>query len=203
MKRYLIVFAKEPEIGKVKTRLSTHLSKTDCIKLYKAFLKYTIELARNIKCNQRIVAYDSGDRSPDYLKKIATDFKFCKQEGKNLGERMYNAFVYAKDKKAEKTIIIGSDSPNLPSGIIKNAFQKLDRYDLVLGPAYDGGYYLIGLKEPYKKIFEGIKWSSNTVFARTLKKAKKLKKKIAVLDFWYDIDMPKDLQYLEGKENPL
>lgn len=198
MKRYLIIFAKEPEKGRVKTRLAGHLSQVERLKLYKQFLKNTLSLVRDIKHCRRIIAYDSDGKTPSFLKKIAPDFEFYRQKGKNLGERIFDAFKAFSAANTE-TVIIGSDSPGLPGGYINRAFKELNKKDLVLGPAYDGGYYLIGLKKPYRGVFEGIEWSLSSVFDKTLKKAKKLKLKIAVLDFWYDIDTPQDLQYLKKR----
>lgn len=196
MKRVLIIFAKEPKKGAVKTRLLEAFSEEKCLLLYKEFLRNTVDLARNIKCSQRIIAYDSGNQMPLFLKKIAGEFEFYQQEGSDLGEKMFNAFKSFSAKNI-KTVIIGSDSPYLPRVYLNKAFDELDKNDLVLGPAYDGGYYLIGLKRPCKKIFQNIKWSSRGVFKATLKKAKRLKKRAAVLDFWYDIDTPEDLKYLK------
>ncbi len=198
MKHCLIIFAREPKKGNVKTRLSRHLSEMECLKLYKRFLKNAVLLARKIKHCRRIIAYDSDNQNPSFLKKIAPDFGFYKQKGENLGEKMFDAFK-AFAITNTKTIIIGSDSPGLPETYINRAFDELNGKDLVLGPAYDGGYYLIGLKKPDWGIFEGIKWGYSSVFDKTLKNAKKLKKKIAVLDFWYDIDRPEDLKYLKRR----
>ena len=109
---------------------------------------------------------------------------------------MHNAFVFAQAKGATSAVIIGSDSPTLPAFLIDQAFLKLERNDLVLGPTQDGGYYLIGLKEPCAGIFREISWSSNYVFSETLKRAKQYKKKVAILNQWYDIDDEKSLNYL-------
>jgi len=196
MKRCLIVFAKEPQKGRVKTRLRSCLSVTQCLNLYKAFLKDTIDLTKNIKCDLKILAYASRKR-PDYLKRIGRSFRFSRQKGSDLGQKMYNAFKLVEVYGDCKSVIIGSDSPSLPAIFIKNAFEKLDKNDLVLGPTLDGGYYLIGLKKPCIEIFKGIKWSSSQVLKDTVRNAKKLGKKISILRSWYDIDKPKDVAYLK------
>lgn len=192
MKRFLIVFAKEPEKGRVKTRLGKCFPNAQLLNLYKAFLKDTLDTAEKVDCEEKILAY-SASGEPRYLKSISRNFKFYAQRGRNLGKRMHNAFMYTKDKGAKKAVIIGSDSPDLSAGIINNAFQRLDKYDFVLGPSYDGGYYLIGLKKPEPCIFEGIRWSTPDVFEDTVKKARKMNKKIFVLKKWYDIDNLKSL----------
>lgn len=188
MKDCLIVFAKEPKADKVKTRLQRHLSPCMCIKLYKAFLKDTLELARAIKCPNKVLAYESSAPAPKYLKTIARDFIFHKQEGRNLGEKMHHAFRFAKRNKCDSIIIMGSDSPNLPAKYIREAYRRLVENDIILGPSYDGGYYLVGLKEPCVGIFKGVRWSSETVLEDTVKNARFLRKKVSVLKKWYDVD---------------
>ena len=93
-------------------------------------------------------------------------------------------------------VIVGTDSPTLPSRFIYQAFSKLNNADFVLGPCKDGGYYLIGLKKPVKELFEDIDWGTNKVFNQTLKKAKLLNLQIRVLPCWYDIDTIDDLKRL-------
>jgi len=174
----LIVFAKEPKGGEVKTRLQSDLSQDTCVKLYKAFLKDTFKLVRAIQCFDMVLAYESSVPEPRYLKTIARDFIFYKQKGRDLGEKMHDAFKYAKGLNYEKVIIIGSDSPNLPALYIKDAFKRLDENDIVLGPSHDGGYYLIGLKEPCLEIFKRVQWSSKTTREDTVKNARRLEKKL-------------------------
>ncbi len=193
MNDFLIIFAKEPKNGKVKTRLHDYLSENLCVDLYKAFLKDTLDFTDKIACEHKIIAYDSNGRSPEYLKNIAPRYTFYKQKHGSLGGRMHNAFRFAKDAGASKVIIIGSDSPTLPASTIKKAFSLLDRADLVLGPSLDGGYYLIGLKSPCAGIFKDVTWSSPKVLKETLKNAKKLKKRVVLLDKMYDIDDVKAL----------
>jgi uncharacterized protein len=188
MKNCLIVFAKEPKAGNVKTRLQGHLSKKMCVKLYKAFLKDTLELARGIRCLDKVLAYESSVPEPRYLKTIARDFLLYKQKGRDLGEKMHNAFAFAGRMDCDKTVIIGSDSPNLSVKYIKEAYRRLERSDITLGPTYDGGYYLVGLKKPCAGIFKGIKWSSKTVLGHTVKNAGILNKRVSLLKKWYDID---------------
>ena len=198
MKECLIIFAKEPEKGRVKTRLQEYLGKKLCVNLYKAFLKDTVDLTDKITCEYKILAYDSRGKSPSYLKKIASRYTFYKQKGDGLGERMHNAFRFAKYAGASKMVIIGSDSPTLPALSINKAFDLLAGADLVLGPSLDGGYYLIGLKSPCARLFKGIAWSSPAVFRDTIKKAKKLKKRTALLNKRYDIDDKNSLLRLKN-----
>lgn len=197
MSRCLIIFAKEPEKGKVKTRLSSCLSDAQALNLYKAFLKDTISIARKINCEEKILAYEAGSKQPEYLHKVASRFRFYKQKGMNLGEKLHNAFKFAGSNGAERTIVIGSDSPALPAERIADAFAYLNMNDLVIGPSIDGGYYLIGLKRPCPELFRGITWSSETVMGDTVKKAKTLNKTIAILRKYYDVDDSYSLDVLK------
>lgn len=187
MSRTLIVFAKEPVLGTVKTRLKNCFSDRQLLGLYKAFVKDTLDIARNVRCKKRFLAFSSLT-DPRYLKSIGSDFELIEQRGRNLGQRMHNAFVYTKNGKPEKSIIIGTDSPTLPVKFIEKAFKRLDRHDLVLGPSSDGGYYLIGMKEPSSGVFKGMRWGSSGVLGNTLTAAKKLGKTTALIDPWYDVD---------------
>jgi rSAM/selenodomain-associated transferase 1 len=196
MKSYLIIFAKEPKRDKIKTRLSNYLSSSQCVKLYRAFLKDTMGMIKDVKCSRKIIAFDSDTKNPKYLKSIAPHFIFYRQKGKNLGQRMHNVFKFAA-RNPSKIVIIGSDSPTLPSGYIEEAFRKLDRNDIVIGPSRDGGYYLIGLKKACGGLFKGIKWSSDRVLEKTVMNAAALKKKIFLLEKWYDVDKLEDLDYLK------
>lgn len=194
MSNILFVFAKEPRPGRVKTRL--RLSESRCMGLYKAFLKDTLALIKSLKGARKIIAFDSFSSRPQYLEKIGRGFIFYRQKGRNLGERMLNAFRHAKKAGGTRTLIVGSDSPNLPQRYIGDAFGLLEDSDIVLGPSADGGYYLIGMKEPSPGIFRGVRWSGAEVFGETMANARKLGKKIALLPEWYDIDCPRGLSRL-------
>ncbi|MDO8489514.1 MAG: TIGR04282 family arsenosugar biosynthesis glycosyltransferase [Candidatus Omnitrophota bacterium] len=205
MKRFLVIFAKEPEENMVKTRLRGSLPASRRIDLYKAFLRDTVDIAKKVDCEARIIAYESNRKTPRYLKRIASGFSFCEQKGKDLGARMHNAFKFVVGKGVSKVVIIGSDAPTLSSRYINNAFKQLDKTEIVLGPSRDGGYYLVGLKKPCVGLFKDIRWSSKTVFADTLKNVKRLKKTLSLLPYWYDVDEPSTLaklkRDLKKKEN--
>jgi len=193
MKDCLIVFAKEPEVGKVKTRLEGYLSKEQCVALYKAFLKDTLAMVKAVSRTDVVVAYQSIAASPGYLQRIGKEFIFYKQKGKDLGARMHKAFQFAEKMNYRKTVIVGTDSPNLPPQYINEAFRKLDKNDVVLGPSFDGGYYLVGLKESCIGMWKRIQWSKAAVLENTVRNAKSLNKKVYLLKRWYDIDDPSGL----------
>ncbi|NQS99826.1 MAG: glycosyltransferase [Candidatus Omnitrophica bacterium] len=198
MKRCLIVFAKEPERGQVKTRLRPQLSLAQCAHLYKAFLRDTIEIAKATQSDEKILAYQAKSK-PAYLKKITQGFRFYKQQGKDLGERMDQALKFARKNGASRAVIVGTDAPTLPARFIEEAFSKLEKTDLVLGPSDDGGYYLIGTKRPLPGLFKGVKWSSRRALRDTVSNARALRKKVALLDEWYDVDEQKDFLLLKRK----
>jgi len=198
METCLIIFAKEPDKAFVKTRLASTVGGRERLKIYKAFLKDTIKLAQKVNADQGIIAYDSKSKRPSYIESIADSFALYEQKGRDLGDRMNNAFEYAESLGFSKTVIIGSDSPNLPATFIKKAFDKLNTYDFVIGPSKDGGYYLIGTKQPSSKLFEGIKWSSDSVLNNTIKNARRLDKKVYLLHLWYDVDTPQNLEFLKS-----
>jgi hypothetical protein len=196
-KRFIIVFAKEPAVGQVKTRLKECLSEIKIVELYKAFIKDTIELINKCRNANKIMAYHSAG-NPWYLKSIAADYFFYKQKGASLGQRLYKAFVFAKDQGATKTVVVGSDAPDLPPEYIETAYCKLSKYDVVLGPARDGGYYLVALKKPIRNIFQEIKWSTSSVLEQSLRKAKAADQKVYLLRPWRDIDQCDDLKLLSA-----
>jgi len=168
-KTALIVFAKEPEEGKVKTRLSKDLAVPLTIRLYKAFVKDILAMTQCVDCDQRFIYYRGHPNHIPFLKSLANDFVLKRQRGQDLGMRLYNVFHYAKNQGFTKTVIIGSDCLTIKAADIRCAFNQLDRVDCVLGPCRDGGYYLVGLKVPFKGLFSDIPWSSSEVLAQSLK----------------------------------
>jgi hypothetical protein len=189
----LIVFAREPVLGKVKTRLQKDLPAPVVLRLYKSFLKDVLRAASRVKCGRRVICY-TGGRSVPFLRRFKKDFSFSRQRGKDLGERMHRAFVQSQKKGSRKTVIIGTDVPDLRRGDIQEAFAKLDTHDVVLGPCGDGGYYLVGLQKPERTFFKTIPWSTDKVMQKTLKQAHKRKKKICLLKQRNDIDTYEDLK---------
>jgi len=193
----LIVFAKEPVPGTVKTRLRSCFSDEGLVRLYKAFVKDTLAIVNETRRTRKILAFSSME-APHFLRSVSNGFELIKQKGRTLGDRMHNAFLYdARENKSKKTVIVGTDSPTLPPRMIEKAFRALSRKDVVLGPSVDGGYYLIGMKEPCAGIFKGICWGSASVFKKTLDNATALGKTTALLDEWYDVDDRDGLQRLK------
>jgi len=187
-KSALIVFAREPQDGKVKTRLCQDLPVPSVTRLYKAFIRDVLSVALQVQCDERFIYYAGSGSSMPFLRRVNNQFQLKRQTGKDLGERMYRAFLYCQRKQFQRIVIIGTDCLTLTSRDIERAFAKLDDYDCVLGPSKDGGYYLIALKLPHWKIFKGVDWSTSSVLKQTLRNARQCNKKTFLLCNREDID---------------
>ncbi len=138
---------------------------------------------------QRFVYYSNFIEKNDIWHE--NDFQKCVQTGDDLGERMKNAFAEVL-KTQQKAVIIGSDCAELNAEIINDAFAKLDSHDFVVGPAQDGGYYLLGMRTFQPSVFDNIEWSSDSVFAATISAIQTLNKSVALLPILNDLDNEAD-----------
>jgi rSAM/selenodomain-associated transferase 1 len=189
--KLLLIFVKNPEKGKVKTRLARTVGDEKAYNTYLKLLNFTIKVASKVEV-QRQIWYSSFVDEEDGLG--GADFEKKLQYGENLGERMQNAFREGFKGQYEKIVIIGSDCPGITPDIIEEAYAKLDRNDVVLGPSEDGGYYLLGLKKMITGIFESIPWSTEEVFSDTVKVLKNKKIDYGLLSTLNDIDTEEDLR---------
>ncbi|MBK9331382.1 MAG: TIGR04282 family arsenosugar biosynthesis glycosyltransferase [Ignavibacteria bacterium] len=188
MKNALIIFARNPVIGKVKTRLAAEAGNDKAFEIYVKLLYHTYGCTKNIPCEKYLYLTDFKDEDlfdENYRQEL--------QSGKDLGEKMKNAFNDLKRSGFEKILLIGTDCPELNAEILNQAFDKLDEAEFVLGPAKDGGYYLIGLKENSDSLFENISWSTNEVLEQTIKKIDSISKNYSLLEQLSDIDDLSDL----------
>jgi rSAM/selenodomain-associated transferase 1 len=144
---------------------------------------------------ERIVFYDPPERLTDFEAWLP-DGHLIAQGGADIGERMDNAICDLLTIGAEKAIITGADIPDLTSAIIMQAFAALDDADIVIGPAKDGGYYLIGMKSPHPEIFRDIPWSTGKVFEETMRKIEKLRLTCASITTLSDLDTVEDYNKL-------
>ncbi len=198
MNTCLIVFAKSPIPGKVKTRLTPHITPTKAAELYEAFIADTISTVLKLKCRRITVAYSPGYAEKTFQRLCGQSVDYLPQKGHNLGERMKNAFKHSFDTGFERTVIIGTDSPTLPLSYIRDAFDVLKEVPVTIGPTFDGGYYLIGLSEQDNAIFDDIEWSTSSVFSQTLARIKTANKQLCILPPWYDVDTPDSLEFLRS-----
>lgn len=188
MKRALIIFEKNKIPGKVKTRLAAKIGDEAALILYGEMTSYIHEI---VKTDQQ----DNYIYYSDFLEdKSSPDFYYSVQFGSDLGERMLNAFLDLKIKKYDQVLIIGTDCIELKSEDFQKAFSILDNKDIVIGPAEDGGYYLLGLNHIYPELFENMEWSNESVFTETLKRATQLDLSIGFLPTLNDIDDLEDLE---------
>jgi hypothetical protein len=200
----LAVMLKYPVPGRVKTRLTPALTPAEAAALYGCFIKDFFPRAASLECADTFGAYGLVKGADDKEKLVAllgTDTPLIAQEGSNLGERLRNLFAALFQGGYERVVVVGSDSPDLPGEYIEEAFALLGEAELVLGPALDGGYYLIGLKTLIGGLFDSIEWSTARVLDQTLTRAKDAGAVCRLLKPWHDIDTPEDLRLL--KDNPM
>lgn len=189
------MFVKNEEAGKVKTRLAETIGDEKALEVYRQLLAFTQSQSREVMAEKE-VWYSSYIPQKDrwneggFLKK--------KQTGDDLGKRMSDAFNGSfHQEERGKVVLIGSDCPGLNTEIIEEAFLQLNKHDVVIGPASDGGYYLIGMRKFIPEIFKGIAWSTNSVFKDSVKIINKKGLSVFVLDKLNDIDTVEDLVNFE------
>jgi rSAM/selenodomain-associated transferase 1 len=192
-KTSLIIFARFPSKGKVKTRLAKDTGDNYALRFYTLCAEEIFRQTKRLKSFSKYLFYTEAEEKEKVMRWAGAKYLYALQAGKDLGERMLNAFELAFSHNAEKVIVVGTDVPDLNAGIIKEAERKLDEADLVIGPSNDGGYYLLGMKKVYKDLFQEIAWSSGSVFDSTMKKAEELNLKTIKLEMLRDIDTKNDL----------
>ena len=197
MNRTIIIMAKVPRAGNVKTRLESFLSQKQCVSLSEAFLEDAVNKVQ-AQQSRLIIAFSPPPERDYFAKYEVVDFTLIEQTGSDLGEKMFNAFQFAFSNDSDAIVMIGTDSPTFPVEFIERAFVYLDKTDVVLGEAEDGGFYLIGLRTLNKKIFENVVWSSANTFEQTRKNIEKIGLSLSLLPTWFDVDVPADLAKLQN-----
>jgi len=185
----LIIFVKNLIEGHVKTRLAATLGNDGAMDIYKQLLKNTQNSILNFETD-KIVFYSDFIEEEIWGNNL---FQNKIQEGNDLGERMKNAFNSSFTAGYEKIIIIGTDCPGINKSILENAFMALNNLDIVIGPATDGGYYLLGMKKEYPFLFQNIEWSTDKVLQQTIDLCNKNRLSYFLLPELSDIDEEKDL----------
>jgi rSAM/selenodomain-associated transferase 1 len=198
----LIIMAKQPIYGAVKTRLCPPLTAGEAMTLYEAFLRDTIHLV-DVACASTAnvtpaLAYAPPGSRDYFLGLVPERFVLLPQSGQDLGERLCNLPVQARALGFDAAAMISSDSPTLPPRVAARCFEELARpgVDVALGPCSDGGYYLIGMNEPQPTLFKDITWSTEYVMQETLAAAERAGLKVATLPAWYDADTVEDLHQM-------
>ena len=199
MRRHAIaVMAKAPKAGHVKTRLIPPLSQEEAAELYRCLLLDKILQVGTLSGVDPYLAYTPTEARAQMASLAPQDFTLIPQTGSDLGDRLHRLSAILLERGHPGVIIIDSDTPTLPSTYLLDAVDRLQNRstDLVLGPAEDGGYYLIGLKRPCRALFDDIPWSSGAVLSETLRRASAQRLGVAILPSWFDVDTPNDLARL-------
>ena len=189
-KSAVIILIRNPVLGCVKTRLAADIGSLNALNVYKTLLSYTRNITNSIDSSRLLFYSDFIDFNDDWEDGIYQKYL---QSGNDFGEKMLNAFNIALTQH-ELVVIIGSDCFELNSEIIELAFKKLKDFDVVIGPAKDGGYYLMGLKRVYPELFQGKSWSTDSVLSETIDTLKELDLTYHLLPLLGDIDTLQDLK---------
>ena len=191
----LIVFAKAPVAGQVKTRLCPPLTPDEAASLHGSLVLDLFERCQSLKECDRILAGAPTPEHPFFgAMKTRFNIPIWDQVGHDLGARMAHTFQSSLGSPYHSVLIVGTDIPGLTVSLISTALRGLQNHDIVLGPTVDGGYYLIGLRSPIPELFENIPWSTDTVFSLTQEKITALGRSLKILPMLRDLDTVEDLQ---------
>jgi rSAM/selenodomain-associated transferase 1 len=191
------LFVKAPRHGLVKTRLQPDFSKEQSLHLYRAMVQDIMDCLKLCDFADVVVFYHPSDGEKECQDWLGERLVFVPQQGSGLGLKMNHAFQWATQNGYAKTILIGSDFPGIGLPVLQEALEKLEQSDLVLGPTWDGGYYLIGLKDPKPELFQNIPWSTDQVYQLTKNKADENHLKVAALHEERDLDTYEDVLFLK------
>ena len=192
----LLVFAKYPRAGEVKTRLTPPLSYQEGAELYKAFLCDSLDVYQRQSDLFKSILYVAENRDIEKMSDLLSEenvaslseLRIQSQQGITLGERLSHAFTMGFDEGFQRVCVIGTDHPTLPVEFVREGFDALNDQDVVLGPADDGGYYIIGMSSSYLFLLQNMPWSQETLYEQTVQKAKGAGLSLHVLPKWYDVD---------------
>lgn len=206
--RSLLLFARLPVAGKVKTRLAPTYTPEESLELHRALLCDSLDLLNRAATATSAVPVlylsEEGALDPELSAKLGAATVVL-QHGADLGERLVRAFQERLAPGTRQVVVLGSDSPHLPAERVARAFETLEPDEMVVGPARDGGYYLVGASRLHVSLFRGIPWGTGRVYRETVRRARKEGIRLASLPAWYDVDVPeavallwKDILHLES-----
>jgi hypothetical protein len=195
----IVIMAKAPEAGRVKTRLCPPLSPGEAAELSRCFLLDTIERVREVPEVVTVIAHDPPE-SGSVFAALAPELSLRPQHGADLGARMAECAGAVLAAGAEGVVLIGTDAPHIPAERLRRAVRLLreSAHDVVLGPSDDGGYCLIGFRRLHRELFDSMSWSTAGVFDETLARCRSLQLRVALLPPGYDVDTPEALARLEA-----
>ena len=195
--RCLVMFVRFPEQGQVKSRLAKDLGAEAAKNLYRCFVEDLLERFSGEGYSFRLAFHPAG-KERKMREMLGDGLSYIPQAGDDLGERMKLAFLRCFSEGVRSLVLIGSDVPDLPARIVDEAFLALDEYDAVIGPAADGGYYLLGFRQDTfcGDVFKGLPWGTDTVFRKTMQIFHRVGTLVHVLPVWRDIDKYEDIKAL-------
>lgn len=205
----IIIFTRYPEPGKVKTRLVPYLGKEQTAQIHRQLSERIIRQVLPVQERRRVLIslFYSGGSLRQMKEWLQHPFVYQKQQGDDIGIRMAAAFQSAWQRDTRRAVLIGTDCPSMNADIVDQALEKLLSHDLVLGPAHDGGYYLIGLRadlpaEQLNSLFQNLSWGGSDVFRQTVNRAGLYGLRVAALEKLHDIDRVEDLEHFRHHPHP-
>lgn len=205
MRERVVVFARYPVPGKTKTRLIPRLGEGGAAALQDAMTRHTLVQVAGIVRTRGVeteVCFTGGDSS-EMAKTFGREWTYAPQGDGDLGQRMHHAIRRAFARGSQRVLVIGTDCPGITAASLQIAFDALRDHDLVVGPAADGGFYLIGLRQPFAGLFAGIAWGTNAVLSQLLASASRLRLSVSYLATLHDVDRPEDLPVWEAQVRKL
>ena len=205
----VIFFTRFPSPGKCKSRLIPHLGVEGALKTHKRLVSHTMQTVNAFRDKHKetgfLIYYDGGSQL-QMVKWLGSDYHYKRQAGNDLGQRMANALIHGLSR-GKNCILIGSDCPGITADLLGEALHELATQDMVLGPAHDGGYYLVGLAHSVKpdicaELFQEIPWGTAKVCSKTMERASQLGINLQLLKTLHDIDEPEDLKYFNHCPDP-
>src|SRR6202166_2513653 len=198
--RTLVIMAKAPRPGAVKTRLTTSLSTEAVTAFYCCLLEDTLALARSLKLTDVEVAIMCPASDVNELAQLAgNEASIVAQNGEGLAAGLTSVFAHFAEDHQRRVIAFNSDSPHLPRSVLEDAFETLAAEDVVVGPTHDGGYYLVGAKASHLTLFAGDGMGTSSALERLLSRARALELSVGFADTFYDIDVADDLTRLAAE----
>ncbi len=187
----IIIFLRQPILGQVKTRLAVDIGEQRALEIYQTLIEITLQACQEIQVPKSLYFFPAIDQQ--ILATVGEDFTAYLQSGEDLGVKMSKAFAEALDRH-NSAVIVGTDCPYINPELLDQALRSLREFDVVIGPARDGGYYLLGMKHHHPSIFVDIDWSTENVLQQTLTRVKQLNLSYHLLPELSDIDYYRDWQ---------
>lgn len=192
----LVIMARAPVPGQVKTRLGPHLTPVQSAELYSAFLQDTVELVASLSTYTPFLAFTPPEAETFFRQSVPPSVSLLRQGDGDLGQKLYGVFLELDQRGYSPIVVVGSDHPTMQPGHLEAAMERLRHCQVCLGPSHDGGYYLIGARAVHRCLFEDIPWSTPQVLQSTIARAKAAGLSLGLLDICPDVDTIGDLRRL-------